>query len=308
MPSTTPPTSVPPRPPALPTLRHFTAPADLVAAAQLLAEARTTVHPAYHRRPGDCFALYLRAEALDVPVGLLLDHMYVNMNGTVGLSAWLMTALLQRASITITPTIYTDQVVQLKFSQGRRKLAVSEYRITTAAKLGLTKQPLWRAVPDRCLYGRALSQACRDHFAGIVLFGLTREEARHAGTDPADPADTDEADEPVSDDVLDLLDRAADATVDDIRRVLIPAAKKQKILTAPAPGGRTLGRALHDAALLALARDADTADQEAAGQPNEPPVGTADDTISVSAGSLPCGCAAADIAAAGDHPEGGPGC
>jgi hypothetical protein len=274
-------------------------------AAHELATARTTVHPAYHNRPGDCFALIWRAQALDIHPGIALDHLYVNDEGRVGLTAQLMAALLIRAGIVWKTARRDDQVCELRFRRdGSRKwIGSAKWTILEAARAGLTKKWVWSRFPADCLFARALARGCRSFFSDIVLFGYTWDEIRDK-----ESIDTHQDPAPLDPRVAALLDQAATATPDDIRAKLLPAAKRLRALTADTDNGRTVEQALHDAwlraAALEAARAADIAQLADAPAGHDGP-DPADETP-LDAAKLPCGCDAAEFTRTGAHRDGCP--
>lgn len=269
--------------------------AGFTAMAEFLCTGCTAIPLPYQRRPGDMGGLMLRAHAMNVPMGVALDHVYVVPGGRTGLTAQLMAALLRRAGITIKTRRHTDQVCELTFhertSTGReRKIGSSKYTINEAAKLGLLRFAWWRAVPEDCLWARALSRGVRRLFTHVVMFGYTREELYEA--DRGDGT----AEEPVTlpREVEELLAAAATATPDEIKTALIPAARKAKLLQLLLPGGGTLEAALIDAWHHAVTRRhaavADQALADGAAQPE--PAAPA------------CPCDPVRVAEVGQHDEG----
>lgn len=285
---------------ALPSLPHLIGPYvgpapdnvdDFLKLAAALSTGRTAVPLPYQRRPGDTAALMLRAHGMNIPIGVGLDHIYVVAGGRTGLTAQLMTAILRRAGIVIRIKTLTDQVCELTFHEGRRKIGASSYTIREAAKLKLTQHTWWQAVPEDCLFARAVSRAVRRFFTHIVAFGYTREEIYE---DLARGGQLDEP-APVAAEVLDLLKSAEIATPDGIRGTLRPYARKHKLHATVLPDGRTVDAALIEAWHHAVTRErAEAADQSLA------------DAVDADQDSTPpaCTCDPVRVAEAGQHEDG----
>ncbi len=293
------------------TLGGFTGPyttADRVLEATWLASTRAhRDSPSFQRWVGYHLGIIHRAEALDVPAGVALDHIYVNEDNRAGLTAMLMGALLLRAGIVWKPLVYSDAKVRLKFMRrgGRKTIAVSEWTMTMAVRARIAHRWAWQQYPERCLASRALSVACRDNFGDIVLYGHTWDEIRNNEVD----ADHDETAE-LPPRVAVLLDQAngPDVTADHIRRVIMAAVKKEKLGATPVGGGRDLDQALHEAWLAAANREA-TAQIDAAladvgparPLPDAPAVPQPEDAEHAAAGEMHCGCDATVHARTGQH-------
>lgn len=290
------------------TLRGYTGPtttANRVAEAELLATARCTLHPMYRRSPGDCLTLLYRAEALDIPTGVAIDHVYINTAiGRAGLSAQLMAALLLRAGIRWKVTKETDQVVELRFRRGRKHVGTVSWHIREAVAAGLTRREHWRLWPTDCLWARAMARACRRYFSDIVMgLAYTPEETY-------DMADADTAPDETEIPAPEVLDILAEATDDDvtaaaIRDDIIPRARKAKLLRVQLPDGRTVEQALNDAWLAATGREdavrADAALAELASNQLAERTPPAVLDAPAGEGTLPCGCPASALITGGDH-------
>lgn len=261
----------------------------------------------FNRWVGYYLGMIHRAEALDVPVGAAIDHIYITEDNRAGLTAMLMGALLLRSGIVWKPVIYTDARVKLKFMRrgGRKVIATTEWTMTMAVRAKIAHRWAWQQYPERCLASRALSLFCRDHAADVTVYGHTWDEVRNNEVD----ADHDVTAE-LPPRVAELLDQAtsADVTSEHIRRVLMPAAKKEKLLTNPVGGGRDLDQALHEAWLAAANREA-TAQIDAAladvgparPLPDAPALPQPDDVEHAAAGELHCGCDGELHARTGQH-------
>jgi hypothetical protein len=269
--------------------------ADRKAEAELMATARCALHPLYRRSPGDCLTLLYRAEALNIPLGIAIDHIYINTGiGRAGLSAQLMAYLLLRAGIRWRAIQSTDQVVELRFYRGRKVVGTVQWHIDEAVTAGLTKREHWRLFPNDCLWARAIARACRRFFSDIVMgLGYTPEEVY----DMADVDGTPDETETVAPEVQTLLADADTADPDTIRGEITSRARKGKLLGQRLPDGRTMQQALNDAWLAATGRaDAVRADGALAQldtTPVELPAAVLD--APAGAGTLPCGCPTDDI-------------
>lgn len=303
------PTQVAPVPdrhlPAVPaTLRGYDGPtstADRKEEALLLATARCALHPLYRRSPGDCFTLLYRAQALNVPVGVALDHIYINTAvGKSGMSAQLMAALLLRAGVTWTMTQETDRVVEFRFKRGRKVIGAARWTIGEAKTAGLTGREHWRLFPTDCLWARAMARGCRRYFSDLVMgMGYTPEELHDMRT--PDVAGDETA---VAAPVQAVLDEAEQATPDRVRELRV-AARKEKLLAVVLPDGQTLEQHLHQQWLLAAARQADAAlaGVDPSSPPPEPPTPPVLDEAA-GQGVLPCGCPARILLDGAEHVEG----
>lgn len=263
--------------------------------------------PSFQRWVGYHLAMIHRAEALDVPVGVAIDHIYVNEDGRAGLTAMLMGALLLRSGIVWKPVVYTDAKVKLKFMRrgARKVIATSEWTMTMAVRAKIAHKWAWQQYPERCLASRALGIACRDNFADITIYGHTWDEVRNNESDTDDTTTTD-----LPPRVAELLDQAtaADVTTNHIRRTIMPAAKKEKLLLTAVGGGRDLDQALHEAWLAAANREA-AVDIDAAladvgparPLPDAPALPQPADVEHAAAGDMRCGCDATIHARTGQH-------
>lgn len=264
--------------------------ADRKAEAELMATARCALHPLYRRSPGDCLTLLYRAEALNIPLGIAIDHIYINTAiGRAGLSAQLMAYLLLRAGVRWRVLQSTSEVVELRFYRGRKIVGTVQWRISEAVDAGLTKREHWRLFPNDCLWARAIARACRRFFSDIVMgLGYTPEEVY----DMADVDGTPDETEAVAPEVQALLADADTADPDAIRGEITSRARKSKLLGQRLPDGRTVQQALNDAWLAATGRaDAVRADAALAQldtTPVELPAAVLD--APAGAGTLPCGC------------------
>jgi hypothetical protein len=277
-----------------------------MAEAELLATARSTLHPMYRRSPGDCLTLLHRAEALDVPVGLAIDHVYINTAiGRAGLSAQLMAALLLRAGIRWTVVEETDQVVRLRFRRGRKTIGTVSWRIREAVAAGLTRREHWRLWPTDCLWARAMARACRRYFSDIVMgLAYTPEEVYDMGQVDTAPDEV----ETLAPEVQDVLAEATDddVTAAAVRDEIIPRARKAKLLRVQLPDGRTVEQALNDAWLAAAGRE-DAARADAALAQLTPPLAEVPaDVLDAPAGegALPCDCPTSVLVSGQGHVRG----
>lgn len=296
--------------PAIPsTLSGFDGPTDTVGRreeAVLMATARCALHPLYRRSPGDCLLLLYRAQALDIPVGIAIDHVYINTSiGKGGLTAQLMAALLLRSGVTWTTVRSNRSVVELKFfrGRGRRKRVVGTvtWEIAEAVAARIADREHWRLWPEDCLWARCIARACRRWFSDLVMgMGYTPEELFDILLGDVAP----EQAEQIPDDVAELLGQADDdtATPDLIRSDIMPRARKAKLTGYQLPGGQTLQQHLeevwrHKTAML----EAERADQHGPASPAaDPPPATVLDAPA-GEGTYSCGCPAAHVLTAGAH-------
>lgn len=275
--------------------------------AQLMATARCSLHPLYRRSPGDCLLLLYRAQALDIPVGLAVDHIYINAEiGKAGLTAQLMSYLLLRAGITWTTVRSNRSVVELKFSRGRgrrkRTLGTVKWEIEEAVAARIAHRQHWQDWPEDCLRARCIPRAVRALGLTDVVMGMgySPEELFDMNAGEAAPEQV----EQLPDDVAELIGQADDdtATPDLIRADIMVRARKAKLHGFQLPDGQTLQQHLeqvwrHKTAMLEAA-SADTVISTVA----EPAAGPAP-VLDAPAGEgiYPCGCPAAHIIASGAH-------
>jgi hypothetical protein len=292
--------------PRVTTIGVYTGPtttADRKSEAELMATARCSLHPLYRRSPGDCLTLLHRAEALNIPVGIAIDHIYINTaTGRAGLSAQLLAYLLHRAGVRWRALQSTDKVVELRFYRGRKVVGTVSWHIDEAVAAGLTLREHWRLFPNDCLWARAVARACRKFFSDIVMgLGYTREEA-YDNTDPDAVPDEAEALPP---DVQALLDEADTADPDTIRGQLTARARKGKLLGVRLPDGRTVQQALNDAWLAATGRDTAVRADAALADLDTTPAQLPTELLDAPAGqgTLPCGCPAAALISGRGHDQ-----
>lgn len=277
-----------------PSPADFTAFRDM---AELLAGARTAVPLAYQHRTGDMAALMLRAHDLNIPIGVALDHLYVVPGGRTAMTAYLMGALLiERHGLTIKVKTLNDQECELHFYRGRKKLCTSRYTIREAAALKLTRFRWWQAVPEDCLYARAMSRACRrPPLQGLIVLGCYVREEVYEAMARGDALDGEQVAIEVDTEVTEWLALAAAATEPEEVRVAIRAmarkAGKQKLLM---PDGRTVDDHLIEAWHHAVTR------WRAASAEAALAAGTADPEPETPG----CTCDPVTVARAGRHEDG----
>lgn len=291
-------------------LHGYTGPtttADRKDEAELMATARCALHPLYRRSPGDCLTLLYRAEALNIPTGIAIDHIYINTAiGRAGLSAQLMAALLLRAGVRWRALKSSDQVVELRFYRGRKIVGTVSWHIREAVAASLTRREHWRLWANDCLWARAMARGCRRFFSDIVMgLGYTPEEVYDMANADVAP-DESEALPPEVQALLIEAD-ADDVTSTTIRNEIIPRARKAKLLRELVGDGRTVEQVLNDAWLAAVGReDAERADAAlahlAVTPADEPPPAVLD--APAGEGVLPCGCPAATVVSGAGHSEG----
>lgn len=293
--------------------------------ATLLATTRCAIHPLYRRSPGDCLTLLYRAKALSIPVGVAIDHIYINTaTGKAGLSAQLIAALLRRNNVDWETREESDQAVEFWYYWGDEMLLArlarwrrtrrnqpptprgkARWTIGEAAGAGLTRRDRWQLWPTDCLWARAMARGSRRHFSHIVMgMGYTPEEVADM-VDP-DTAPAEETDLTIDPAVQDLLDAATavDVTADTIRHSLIPQAKKTKLLRTELPDGRTLEQALNEAWLVATGQEAARRADAAMATPDTPDTQLAAPEVldaPAGEGSADCGCPTAALISGQGH-------
>lgn len=290
--------------------------------AVLFATARCAMHPLYRRSPGDCLTLLYRAKALNIPVGVALDHVYINTAvGRAGLSAQLMAALLRRSGVDWEMAQETDQVVEFWFYWGEESLArlarwrrtrrgrrpeprgKAKWTIREAVTAHLTKREHWQLWPVDCLWARAMARGCRRHFSDLVMgMGYTPEELFDMSEAEAAPEEVEQIDPEVQE-FLDQADSES-ATADLIRADIMARARKAKLLKKTLPDGRTLEQALTDVWRVKTAREAAArADAALSAAGTEPADVELPAVLAATAGDgdLHCGCPSAAVLSGDGH-------
>lgn len=297
--------------------------------AELLAGAVCTIQQEYRRRPSDCGTLMLRAKALNIELGIAIDHIYINQRGRAGQSAQLISFLLRRAGIdwdVRATATYVEmdffRIQQIVTRTGRtqnrrRKLGKVRYDMheTVAVKLSggrtLADTYHWRTYPIPCMWARCIARAARTLFTGITLgMAYTAEEISLGSTAVDDDSPADEA--PVHADVHELVEQAksADATPELIMSDIMARARKARLLDEHAGDGATLQQMLTRVWDMKIKhrRDQETsipADlaMAAAGYTARPP-GDAWKLMPAGEGDLPCRCPASILTTGGYHVPG----
>lgn len=286
--------------------------AGMTEESERLAEARAAIQGPYQRRPGDVRTLLWRARALDIPVGVAIDHIYITMQGKAGLSAQLIAALIRRAGVEWT-TVKTPHLVQFTFHKetwyltttGKirkrtKQLGVVKFELIEAQTAGIAGTRHWQAWPIPCMWARAMARAGRELFSDITMgFAYTPEELHDGTATEAAPA----ADSQVTEPVLELINQALseDATAALIKTDIMVRARTARLLKEHAGDGQTLAQVLADIWRQKTAFEEDqelavAADQAmtAAGitTPNQPAASTDESwkTAQLGEGRLPCGC------------------
>lgn len=305
---------------------------------QKLAGARIAIQPEYQRRPDDCLVLMLRAKALNIPLGIAVDHLYINPRGKAGLSAQLVKYLLRRAGVDweIDATVdYVEarEIVRKTVTRtpaGRRRTTTKKYKpvrfemieaVNARTVVGGRSVPLagtyhWRTWPILCMEARLINRMANRYFSDVTLgMSYTAEEVND-GTAAAAAETTAASDDTstVRPEVVEYVQQALsnDATPELIRSDIMARAKKDKLMGEHAGDGLTLEKTLieiwdmkvkhrHD---QERAIPADRA-MAAAGYSGRPPVqpDEAWKALPVGEGELPCGCPAS-VLITDEHVEG----
>jgi hypothetical protein len=287
--------------------------ADLTEECRELAEGRAAIQGPYARRPGDVRALLWRARALDIPIGVALDHIFIGMNGRAGLSARLIAALLRRAGITWTTAAgphrvthtFTEEVWYLTragvIARRKVKRGSVSYSLDDARAARIATSQHWQRWPVACMWARAMAAAGRELFPDVTMgFAYTPEEVA-TNVDEPGPAVAG-----IDADVLEVVEqaRSEDATPDMIKTEIMPRVRSLLKRTAT-PDGHTLAQVLADIwqwkaeqAAAAAADQALTAVTEPADQPAD---ATGWEDAPAGDRTLPCGCPASILTGDGRH-------
>lgn len=280
------------------------------ALAQLLSTAQCTIQREYQRRPGDCATLLLRAKALNIELGIAIDHIYINDDGKAGLSAQLIAYLLRRAGIDW-DVVKNPAFVEMSFfrpvtiitrtgrMQNRRKrIGTTRFDMLEAVTAKIADTHHWRTWPIACMWARCIARASREYFSSITLGMAYTGEELNSG---AATGELRTAADPVRGDVDELIQQALSesATPELIKSDIVRRARAAKLLHEHAGGGETLQQRLltiraakvKHCADQAMAVPADRA-MTAAGYTSTP-AGDAWKQQPVGDGVLPCGCPAA---------------
>ena len=229
---------------------------DMTVECRELAAARAAIQGPYQRNPGDVRTLLWRARALDIPVGVAIDHIYINMQGKAGLSAQLIAALIRRAGIDWV-TVKTPHLVRFTFFRirwttspagriSKRKDPIGDpvqFELLEAQAAGIAGTKHWQAWPIACMWARAMARAGRELFSDITMgFSYTPEELHDGTAADAAPAATDQ----ISDAVTELIEQALSesATADLIKTDIMVRARR--LLKEHAGDGQTLAQVLAD--------------------------------------------------------------
>jgi hypothetical protein len=279
---------------------------DQIRLAEVLATATRVIPVDYRDQPGDLLALIYEAQALNIPVMTAVHNLYFEDDGSYGMSAQLIGALLRRGGADWSTTIEQGKSCTLvfTFADGRTG-GEAKYTIGDALRAEIANTTNWIRYPDDNLYARAVSQGAR-RFAQDLTGGL----AYVPGERTTAPAVQEEAVDP---DVAEFLAQADGASTTQIQALTDTAlAKKSNGLAAkPAGGGKSVEDRLRELWLAAAARElaAATAPDADAGEPApEPdpqPAAVPGDGHALTApageGDLPCRCPAAAVLATGEH-------
>jgi hypothetical protein len=277
--------------------------------AEFLALAERVIPEDYRGKAGDLLALIHQAQALDIPVMTAIANLFFEPDGSGGMSAQLMGALLRRGgadwSITSEPGMWCE--LHFTFRDGRTA-GTSRYTIGHAMTAEVAGSINWVRYPDDNLYARALSRGARRYAQDIVAgLGYTRGELRDTPPD-AGPVDQPAGD--VAEHVTAFLTQITEDTTADAIRALIKVAKSRKVDVADehAGGGQTVEQRLNELWRIAAAREAaarevsaDRADEDATTSDVDGPPGAAVLDAPAGDGTLPCGCTAAAVVSAGVH-------
>lgn len=293
-------------------LPRYNGPTDLVGQIQLaeyLAMAERVIPVDFRGRAADLLAVIQQARDLDIPVMTAVHHLWFERDGSGGMSAQLIGAILRRGGGDWTTVEVPNQSCthDFRFADGRTAGAVT-YTMHDALLAGIAGTDHWVEHPRDNLYARALALGAR-RFAQDMTLGLAyvAGEKRQVEVYSEPPVD-----EPVSDQVAAFLEALTpQSTPDDIRRLMKTAAsKKVNLADEPAGGGLTVQQHLDNAWRTAVAREAaarelaaDAAltrvDPVTADGP--PGTGGADLGGPAGTGTAPCGCPTARLLAGQTH-------
>lgn len=285
-----------------------TALTDMIAMSNLLATARSGVPEQVQGDPGCALGLIVRARSLNIPLGVALDNLVFGRRGACAMRARLMLALLNVRGghrIRVVSRDEREVVAQLIFGDGREPVT-ERWTLATAQASGLiAKSPAWQHHADTMLYWRTISKLIGKHCPEAILGIGLAEAGDHEYDDDfsigeitettgnpgeVNPGEVNPAEvNPSAVEILEVLgDLTNDNNVtinDNITRSDLREAwsrsKKEGLLGAPVSvTGMTL-----DQAITALVSQLDErAESLPAGE-----------------GILPCGCAADQVIATGQH-------
>lgn len=294
---------------------------------QTLARARVAIQPEYQRHPDDVVVLMLRAKALNIPLGIAVDHLYINPRGRAGLSSQLVRYLLRRAGIEwkLNGTAGFVEALQItrktvtRTAGGRRRTTTKKYdpvrfemieavnarTVVGGRSVSLAATYHWRTWPIQCMEARLINRMANQHFSDVTLGMSYTAEELNDGTAAAAAETTAASDDTstVRAEVEEYVQQALsnDATPELIQSDIMARAKKDKLLGEHAGDGLTLEKRLveiwdmkvkhrHD---QERAIPADRA-MAAAGYTGAPPVQPDEAWKALPAGEgtmpLPCGC------------------
>lgn len=295
-------------------------PTDYASQAQLaMALSRSTiVPPVLHGSPENCLAIMLVAQALQLPLAVTWQNVYLAREGELGQRSRLLHMLLRRAGHRLVFLDCDDQAARaLLWIHGASAPVEVAYMIDEAVQLGLTEEwrdrdRHWQRQPAQMLKNRAISRAVRDHCpevmggtdwseeGGLVVAGLAvgDEPVTLSGLGP---------------EVVRLLDQLRaieeDQALDPTGRVTALRgvwAEARLILDQVVDDhGTTMAGLISGRLATAKVAQMETPEQEASGQVKAKAKrkGKSDEDEQIPI-TLVCGCPALEVTTKGAHREG----
>lgn len=153
-------------------------PTDLMERIQLckfLADANL-LPKALHQAPANVLLIMHKAMALDIPLSVAIEHLYV-IDGKVGHSAELLRALLYRHGHVLRwhTKSATEVVGELVLAHDPKHPRVEKFTITDATRMELTGKTNWKKDPESMLVARCTTRLVSRHCpeVGVALGNLS---------------------------------------------------------------------------------------------------------------------------------------
>lgn len=209
--------------------------------------AQANLMPAALRgEPANVLLIMHKAMALQLPLGVALEHLHV-IDGKVGHSAELLRVLLRRAGHRLDwPTSSDKEVVgELTLRHDPKHPRRAKFTMADAQRMELVNKKNWRLDPESMLIARCTTRLVSRHCpeVSVALGNLSAIDFEDVDAEPVKASaevDRDHGEPAVE--VL-LREAAAASTVDELKDIG-GRAKDAKLLDAPIEGGGTVQEAL----------------------------------------------------------------
>ncbi len=152
-------------------IRHCDAPSALPEMMRLAAElAEADILPGHlRRRPANVLALMFAARALDIPIWVAFQSLYL-IDGKVGMDATFQRSLIIRAGHRFRVLERTEHRAAVEITRhDDPEPRVSEFTWADAVEAGLTEKKIWHRYPKAMLMARVTTLAIRDHCPEVLF-------------------------------------------------------------------------------------------------------------------------------------------